>query len=242
MLGWADTGSPKIPGPQAHLELAHGQHGGGQHPGDAPVRAQGLGLRPPQVPLLLHRQHPPLRLHGGERRDRVLARVPRADDRRGPEDRRRGRPVLEQGVRGGRAHPLDLGGGQAGQEGRPAAAPAGGAPRGHHDPGPEDVARRDAQPQRRAPHHAWLGVPGGLRRRGRGGGTWRFPADDRGNQSPVHPNYAARLHLPLAQQEFFLGRAKGRVEVRANFYDDEEFERTTADTYFDIRPQYGFDE
>lgn len=52
----------------------------------------------------------------------------------------------------------------------------------------------------------------------------------------------ARLHLPLAQQEFFLGRAKGRVEVRANFYGDQEFEETTADTFFEIKPQYGPDE
>lgn len=58
------------------------------------------------------------------------------------------------------------------------------------------------------------------------------------HQSPHHPNFRARLHLPLSQQEFFMGSAKGRVEVRANFYDDEEFAKTTADTYFDIRPQY----
>lgn len=35
-----------------------------------------------------------------------------------------------------------------------------------------------------------------------------------------------------------MGTAKGRVEVRANFQDDEEFAQTTKDTYFDIRPQY----
>lgn len=46
----------------------------------------------------------------------------------------------------------------------------------------------------------------------------------------------------MAMQEFFLGRAKGRVEVRANFYSDEEFAATEADTYFDIRPQYEADE
>lgn len=57
-------------------------------------------------------------------------------------------------------------------------------------------------------------------------------------QSPIHPNYKQRLHLPLSQQEFYLGRADGRVEVRSNFYNDEEFAKSQADTYFDIRPQY----
>lgn len=39
-----------------------------------------------------------------------------------------------------------------------------------------------------------------------------------------------------------MGRGRGRVEVRANFHDDEEFEKTKADAAFDIRPQYGKDE
>ncbi|PSR85674.1 phytanoyl-dioxygenase family protein [Coniella lustricola] len=63
-----------------------------------------------------------------------------------------------------------------------------------------------------------------------------------GYQSPIHPNYKQRLHLPLSTQDFFLGQAKGRVEVRANFYEDSEFAVTKADTYFDIRPQYGAEE
>jgi hypothetical protein len=50
------------------------------------------------------------------------------------------------------------------------------------------------------------------------------------------------MHLPVSQQEFFIGRARGRVEVRSNFYSDEEFEKTKADSFFDIRPQYGDDE
>lgn len=50
------------------------------------------------------------------------------------------------------------------------------------------------------------------------------------------------MHLPSSQQGFFLGAARGKVEVRANFYGDEEFEETKADTFFDIRPQYGRDE
>ncbi|ROV93440.1 hypothetical protein VPNG_09610 [Cytospora leucostoma] len=63
-----------------------------------------------------------------------------------------------------------------------------------------------------------------------------------GYQSPIHPNYVQRMHLPSSQQNFFLGGARGRVEVRANFYDDEKFEETKADTFFDIRPHYGDDE
>lgn len=63
-----------------------------------------------------------------------------------------------------------------------------------------------------------------------------------GYQSPIHPNYRQRLHLPVSQQQFFLGCARGRVEVRANFYGDEEFAMTKADTIFDIRPQYPDDE
>lgn len=50
------------------------------------------------------------------------------------------------------------------------------------------------------------------------------------------------MHLPESQQAFFMGRARGRVEVRANFHDDEEFEKTKADSIFDIRPQHGEDE
>ncbi|KAF3763305.1 phytanoyl-CoA dioxygenase family protein [Cryphonectria parasitica EP155] len=63
-----------------------------------------------------------------------------------------------------------------------------------------------------------------------------------GYQSPFHPNFKQRLHLPLSQEEFFLGQSKGRIEVRANFYDDDEFSKTKADTMFDICPQYGSDE
>lgn len=50
------------------------------------------------------------------------------------------------------------------------------------------------------------------------------------------------MHLPVSQQEFFMGRARGRVEVRADFLEDEGFEKTKADSFFDIRPQYGNDE
>ncbi|KAK2608099.1 hypothetical protein N8I77_006732 [Diaporthe amygdali] len=63
-----------------------------------------------------------------------------------------------------------------------------------------------------------------------------------GYQSPLHPNYKQRLHLPASQQHFFVGHSRGRLEVRANFYDDEEFEKTKADSVFDIRPRYEEDE
>ncbi|KAJ4387448.1 hypothetical protein N0V93_008040 [Gnomoniopsis smithogilvyi] len=63
-----------------------------------------------------------------------------------------------------------------------------------------------------------------------------------GYQSPFHPNYKQRLHFPISKQEYLLGQAKNMVEVRANFYGDDEFEKSKADTYFDISPQYGADE
>ncbi|KAG8162350.1 hypothetical protein KVR01_008115 [Diaporthe batatas] len=63
-----------------------------------------------------------------------------------------------------------------------------------------------------------------------------------GYQSPVHPNYTQRLHLPVSQQGFFLGRARGRVEVRANFYDDEVLEKSRPDLVFDPRSRFSEDE
>lgn len=51
-----------------------------------------------------------------------------------------------------------------------------------------------------------------------------------------------RTHLPASQQAFFLGHAQDRVEVRANFYGDQEFARTTADEFFDLRPTYDDDD
>ena len=47
-----------------------------------------------------------------------------------------------------------------------------------------------------------------------------------------------RLHLPASQQDFFLGNAQEKVEVRANFYGEEEFKTLKSDTYFNLRPQY----
>ena len=59
-----------------------------------------------------------------------------------------------------------------------------------------------------------------------------------GYQSPSHPNFTMRAHLPASQQAFFLGHAQDKVEVRANFYGAEEFAKTTADEFFDLRPTY----
>lgn len=44
-------------------------------------------------------------------------------------------------------------------------------------------------------------------------------------------------HLPGAQKEFF-ENCPGNVQVRAEYYDDEEFEKTTRDTEFNLRPVY----
>ncbi|KIW11460.1 hypothetical protein PV08_10760 [Exophiala spinifera] len=60
-----------------------------------------------------------------------------------------------------------------------------------------------------------------------------------GYQSPHYPNYSQRCHLPLSQQDFFMrSSAGGTVEVRANFYEDGEFDRLTKDTWFQLRPDY----
>ncbi|KIW78222.1 hypothetical protein Z517_08055 [Fonsecaea pedrosoi CBS 271.37] len=60
-----------------------------------------------------------------------------------------------------------------------------------------------------------------------------------GYQSPHYPNYTMRCHLPLSQQNFFM-KAGGHdmVEVRANFYEDGDFEKVTKDTHFELRPDY----
>lgn len=57
-------------------------------------------------------------------------------------------------------------------------------------------------------------------------------------QSPSHPNYVMRCHLPASREAFFLGHAGDKVEVRANFYGDGEFASTKADDFFDLRPSY----
>ncbi|KAI6085445.1 phytanoyl-dioxygenase family protein [Hypoxylon rubiginosum] len=57
-----------------------------------------------------------------------------------------------------------------------------------------------------------------------------------GYQSPHHTGEFLHLHLPLSQKEFFTEKAAGRVEVRAKWYEDEEFAKTKADTVFYAGP------
>lgn len=47
-----------------------------------------------------------------------------------------------------------------------------------------------------------------------------------------------RVHLPFAQQNFFLGNAGDMVDVRAQFYSDEEYAETKNDMIFNLRPTY----
>jgi hypothetical protein len=57
-------------------------------------------------------------------------------------------------------------------------------------------------------------------------------------QSPYHPNYTMRVHLPFSQREFFLSNARELVDVRAQWYSKEELSKTNADTAFYSRPAY----
>lgn len=57
-------------------------------------------------------------------------------------------------------------------------------------------------------------------------------------QSPFYPNSRMRCHLPVSQRDFFKRSAKDMVEVRADFYEDDEFETLTKDTHFELRPDY----
>ncbi|KAI1609984.1 phytanoyl-dioxygenase family protein [Exophiala viscosa] len=59
-----------------------------------------------------------------------------------------------------------------------------------------------------------------------------------GYQSPVYPNHSMRCHLPASQKRFFSGSTSDMVEVRASFYDDEEFQKLTKDAIFELRPDY----
>ena len=47
-----------------------------------------------------------------------------------------------------------------------------------------------------------------------------------------------RVHLPFSQQNFFLGNAGDMVDVRAQFYGEDEFEATKNDMVFNLRPDY----
>ncbi|ETN43945.1 uncharacterized protein HMPREF1541_11076 [Cyphellophora europaea CBS 101466] len=57
-----------------------------------------------------------------------------------------------------------------------------------------------------------------------------------GYMSPSYPNFLQRCHLPESQRPFWLGSDK--VELRANFWDDEEFKKTKRDSEFLLRPTY----
>ena len=57
-------------------------------------------------------------------------------------------------------------------------------------------------------------------------------------QSPYHPNYTLRVHLPFAQRQFFLENASENVEVRVQWYSDEELAKTIEDTVFYTRAAY----
>lgn len=57
-----------------------------------------------------------------------------------------------------------------------------------------------------------------------------------GYMSPHYPNFLQRAHLPESQRAFWLGN--GQVELRANFWEDEEFKSITKDSDFVLRPTY----
>ncbi|CAG9938664.1 unnamed protein product [Clonostachys rosea f. rosea IK726] len=59
-----------------------------------------------------------------------------------------------------------------------------------------------------------------------------------GYQSSVHPNYTLTTHLPFSQREFFMKYGGENVELRAQWYSDEDLAKTTADTVFHARPVY----
>ncbi|KAJ5646241.1 hypothetical protein N7490_002613 [Penicillium lividum] len=58
-----------------------------------------------------------------------------------------------------------------------------------------------------------------------------------GYQNPVFPNSSMMCHLPASQREFF-ENTPGNLEVRSKFYEEEDFERTTLDSVFNLRPVY----
>ncbi|KAI1319314.1 phytanoyl-dioxygenase family protein [Xylariaceae sp. FL0255] len=59
-----------------------------------------------------------------------------------------------------------------------------------------------------------------------------------GYMSPYYPSYKMSVHLPSSQREFFLGNANDMVNVRAQWYSEDELVKTTADTEFYTRPVY----
>jgi hypothetical protein len=58
-------------------------------------------------------------------------------------------------------------------------------------------------------------------------------------QSPHYPNSFLKVHLPSSQQKFFLENAAASdVEMRAQWYTDEELAMTTEDTNFRTAPDW----
>ena len=57
-----------------------------------------------------------------------------------------------------------------------------------------------------------------------------------GYMSPNYPNHLQRCHLPESQRAFWL--SNNQVELRANFWDDEEFKSTKKDSEFFLKPSY----
>ncbi|KAH7304514.1 phytanoyl-dioxygenase family protein [Stachybotrys elegans] len=59
-----------------------------------------------------------------------------------------------------------------------------------------------------------------------------------GYMSPHHPNYYLKVHLPSSQERFFLENARPDVELRAQWYSDEDLVKVTEDTNFYTKPVY----
>ncbi|KAJ1330872.1 kanamycin B dioxygenase [Microdochium nivale] len=59
-----------------------------------------------------------------------------------------------------------------------------------------------------------------------------------GYMSPHYPSNLLKVHLPSSQKKFFLENGRPDVEVRAQWYSDEEFVNVTEDVNFDTRPAY----
>lgn len=57
-----------------------------------------------------------------------------------------------------------------------------------------------------------------------------------GYMSPHYPNFLQRCHLPESQRAFWL--SSSQVELRANFWEDEEFKNIKKDSEFLVRPTY----
>lgn len=57
-----------------------------------------------------------------------------------------------------------------------------------------------------------------------------------GYMSPHYPNFLQRCHLPESQRAFWL--SSSQVELRANFWEDEEFKSINKDSEFVLRPTY----